>query len=65
LSFGVIGAPGQGWAVQTIGNYTNSGSADILFANKATGEFATWDLSDRAIVGGGNIGAPGSNFTAV
>jgi hypothetical protein len=61
----VIGAPGPGWTLQTIGDYTKSGSSDILFANKTTGEFATWDLNDRAIVGGGNIGAPGTNFTAV
>jgi hypothetical protein len=61
----VIGAPGSGWTLQTIGNYTNSASAGILFTNKSTGEYATWDLDDRRIVGGGNIGAPGSNFAAV
>ena len=38
---------------------------DLLFSNNATGEFAIWDLDDRAIVGGGDIGAPGSNFTGV
>ncbi|MDE3176088.1 MAG: hypothetical protein KGM15_08310 [Pseudomonadota bacterium] len=64
-SFAPIGAPGPDWRLQAIGNYDNSAASDLLFANSATGELAIWSLNDRAIVGGGNLGAPGPGFSVV
>ena len=43
---------------------TATGQADLIF-REASGEIAIWELDDHTIIGGGNIGNPGEDWTFV
>ena len=58
----LFGAPGPAYSVKAIGHYTTAGASDILFQNSLTGDYWTWDVNDKAIVGGGRIGNPGPGY---
>ena len=46
----------------TLGDYNGAGKTDILFQDIATGAYATWDLNNTSIIGGGTLGSPGASY---
>ena len=43
-------------------DFTGDGRSDVLFTSQ-TGGLATWQVDDLAITGGGDLGAPGADWT--
>ena len=48
--------PGQGWVYEGAGDFNGDGTSDLLFHNVDTGVYQTYDLTNGAVSGGGQIG---------
>lgn len=58
-----LGSPGAGWNFLATGDFNGDGKTDLLFRNSTTGVYATWDIADGHLVGGGSLGtAAGYTF---
>lgn len=58
-----LGSPGAGWTFLATGDFNGDGKTDLLFRNSTSGAYATWDIADGHLVGGGTLGtAAGYTF---
>jgi hypothetical protein len=49
---------------KTPDDFYGSGTSDLLFQN-TSGDFAIWQTNGSAVIGGGNVGSPGSGWTEI
>jgi hypothetical protein len=61
--FGFVGVPAgpTGYAPS---DFYGAGNSDLLFQNTG-GDYAMWQTNGTAVIGGGNVGSPGTGWTEI